>query len=72
MKKPSHRVRRKRSTMSKLSQDLNKPLVTMQFSTMLKKLKANNIKKLNIKTEEDQEEYEKKNRRKYKFSSNTA
>ncbi len=60
MKKPAHKVRRKRSTLDRLSQDLGKPLVTMQFSTMLKKIKAKKKENLKIKTEEDQEEYEKK------------
>ena len=60
MKKPSHKVRRKRSTMSRISQESSKPLLTMQFSTMLKKIKAKKKENLKLKTEEDQEEYEKK------------
>ena len=60
MKKPSYKTRRKRSTISKISQESSKPLLTMQFSTMLKKIKAKKKENLKIKAEEDQEEYEKK------------
>jgi len=58
MRKANYRVRRKNTT-SRGSRDGKKPLLTMQFSTMLKKLKAKKKEELKIKTEED-EEYNKK------------
>ena len=61
MRKSIFRPKRKRSTLSKDSQGKPKPLLTMQFSTMLRKIKAKKKEQLRIKTEEDNEEYEKKN-----------
>ena len=52
--------RTNRKSTSKDSQGQNKPILTMQFSTMLKKIKAKKKEQLRIKTEEDNEEYEKK------------
>ena len=59
MKKTPFRPRRKKSTLGKESVK-NKPLLTMQFSTMLRKIKAKKKEQLKIKTEEENEEYEKR------------
>ena len=46
--------------LSQVSQEQSKPLLTMQFSTMLKKMKAKKREQFKIKTdEEDEEEFEK-------------
>ena len=50
--------RRKNSTLSKVSND-SKPLLTMQFSTMLRKMKQKKREQLKIKMDEENEEYEK-------------
>ena len=56
------RQRRKISSLSKGSHESgkNKPFLTMQFSTMLKKMKDKKKEQLKIKTEEENEEYEKR------------
>ena len=58
MRRGSVKKRRKNSTLSKVSGDSKKPLLTMQFSTMLRKMKQKKREQLKIKTDEE-EEYEK-------------
>ena len=61
MRKGSIKARKRKSTMTKSSETPSKnTLATMQFSTLLKKMKAKKKEQLKIKTEEDNEEYEKK------------
>ena len=62
MRRHSIRSRRKSSVFSKKkSEEINKPLLTMKFSTMLKKLKAKKKEGLKIKTEEEENEEFQKN-----------
>ena len=49
----------KRRRRSQISQEQEPPLLTMHFSTMLKKMKAQNRKQFKINTEEDEDFFEK-------------
>lgn len=60
MRRGSINKRRRRSMLSQVSQEQSKPLLTMQFSTMLKKIKAKKREQFKIKTDaEEEEEFEK-------------
>lgn len=61
MRRGSINKRRRRSMLSQVSQEQSKPLLTMQFSTMLKKIKAKKKREqFKIKTDaEEEEEFEK-------------
>ena len=60
MKKGNAKIKRRKNTLSKRSGDSSKkPLLTMQFSTMLRKMKQKKREQLKIKTAEENEEYEK-------------
>ena len=63
MKKGTNKPRRKIRSLSKLSKESGKkakPFLTMNFSIMLRKIKAKKKEQLKIKTDEEDEEYEKK------------
>ena len=62
MKRPSVKLKSKKklSVYSRASIDSKKPLLNMKFSTMLKKLKEKKKNDLQIKTEEEDEEYKKR------------
>ena len=62
MKRTSFKLKskRKQSVYSRASIDSKKPLLNMKFSTMLKKLKEKKKNALEIKTEEEDEEYKKR------------